>query len=313
MRVLLLALIFTMTASPGAAQDALPYYPDDVHTTAVDGRTIAYVDTDPTASERPVMVLVHGLGSNLSLWRDHIDAFAETHRVLALDLPGFGMSDKDDVPATMDFFAETVAEFLDARGVDRVVYVGVSMGGQIGLTFALAHPDRVERMVLVSPAGIETFTEQEAQQLTAMTTPEAIAGATDAQVRQSVALNFATWSEDHAWLVEQRHAIAAHDDFPGYAEANARAVAGMLNGPVRDRLDAVDGPVLVLFGAGDKLIPNRYLHPDQTPQTMADVARDALPNATVRLVDDAGHLLMVERPDAFREHVRTFLDSTATP
>jgi pimeloyl-ACP methyl ester carboxylesterase len=288
----------------------LPYYPDGVQTVTVEGRTITYVERAPEdVADAPVLLFVHGLGSNLSLWRDHVDAFPE-HRVLALDLPGFGVSEKADVPATMPFFANAVAGFLDAMNAETVTYTGVSMGGQIGMHFALRHPDRLDRLVLVSPAGIETFSEKDAAAIKGMTSAEGIMASTDAQVQQSVALNFHEYTDDYAWLVEQRHALAARDDFPQYAEANARAVSGMLDGAVSDRLHEVDVPTLVLFGAGDKLIPNRFLHPDQSPETVAASAREAMPEARVERVDAAGHLLMIERPERFRELLRSALDAS---
>ena len=292
-----------MGSPPATAQDSLPHYPDDVQTTPVDGREIAFVDR----GEGEPVLFVHGLGSNLSLWREALDAFDGSHRVLALDLPGYGLSGKDDVPGTMSFFAEVVTGFLDERGLDTVTVVGVSMGGQVGLTLALQSPERVRRLALVSPAGIESFTSEEAEALKNATTAKGIVNTTDEQVRQNTALNFAEWSDEHAWLIEQRHALSERDDFEAYATANARSVAGMLEGKVRDRLGEIEVPTLVLFGAGDKLIPNQYLHENMTTADVADRARTALPNATVHLVADAGHLLMLERPAVFREHLRSFL------
>jgi pimeloyl-ACP methyl ester carboxylesterase len=126
-------------------------------------------------------------------------------------------------------------------------------------------------------------------------------------VQKNTALNFAEWSDEYAWIIEQRHTLSERDDFEAYAKANARSVAGMLEGAVRDRLGEIDVPALVLFGAGDRLIPNQYLHPKMTTTDVAERAREALPNATVHLVDDAGHLLMLERPTVFRENLRSFL------
>jgi pimeloyl-ACP methyl ester carboxylesterase len=293
-----------MSSTPAAAQDTLPHYPDDVQTTTVDERTIAFVDRG-TGSP---LLFVHGLGSNLSLWRETMDAFEDEHRVLALDLPGYGLSDKDDVSGTMSFFADVVTDFLDERGLDEVTVVGVSMGGQVGLTLALQAPERVRRLVLVSPAGIEQFSPEEAAALKDATTAEGIINSTDDQVQQNVALNFASWSDEYDWLIEQRRALSERDDFPAYAEVNARSVAGMLEGDVRGRLGEIDVPTLALFGAGDKLIPNQYLHENMTTKDVADRAEDVLPNATVHLVEDAGHLLMLEQPARFRDHLRSFLN-----
>ncbi len=132
---------------------------------------------------------------------------------------------------------------------------------------------------------------------------------TAGRTKQSIAINFGTWAPRFRWLLEQRFQPAQRSDFGQYAEANARAAAGMLDGPMIDRLGAL--PMPVLFGAQDKLIPNRYLHPALTTAAVADSARAALPeDATVRLVDDAGHLLMLEQPAAFTDALRSFLPST---
>lgn len=302
---LLLTLCLTAMASPTAdSTDSLPNYPDDVETVTVDGRDLAVVDR----GEGAPLVFVHGLGSNLSLWREALDAFDDTHRVVALDLPGFGLSDKEDVPGTMSFYADAVASTMEALGIDEATVVGVSMGGQVALTLALEQPERLRDLVLVSPAGIETFAEQEAQTMKSMTTAEGIANTPDEQVRKNVAANFASWSDDYAWLIEQRDSLRQRDDFMDYAEANARSVAGMLDAPVRDRLGEIETRTLVLFGAGDKLIPNPFLHPNHTTESVAGEARQALPNATVDLVDDAGHLLMLEQPAVFHENLRNWLN-----
>ena len=227
-----------------------------------------------------------------------------------MDLPGFGMSGKEDVPATMLFFAESVVGFLDAMDVKTATYVGVSMGGQIGLHVALKHADRLDQIALVSPAGIETFTEQDATAIRSMMSAEGIMAASDGQVQQSVALNFHEYTNDYAWLVKQRQAVADRSDFPAYAAANAKAVGGMLDGAVYDQLGAIDLPTLILFGAGDKLIPNRFLHPEQSLETIAEAAQAAMPDAQVELIEDAGHLVMIEQPDAFEEHLREFLSQT---
>ncbi len=292
-----------MSSIPSTAQDTLPHYPDDVETTTVDGREIAFVDR----GSGPPLLFVHGLGSNLSLWRETMDAFDDSHRVLALDLPGYGLSDKENVPGTMSFFADVVTGFLDEREIDEATVVGVSMGGQVSLTLALEAPERVRRLALVSPAGIEPFTPKEGEALKNATTAEGIVNTTDEQVRQNTALNFAEWSDEYAWIIEQRHALSERDDFAAYAEANARSVAGMLESDVRDRLGEIGVPALILFGAGDKLIPNQYLHENMTTADVAERAEEVLPNATVRLVDEAGHLIMLERPSVFREELRSFL------
>ena len=306
----LLAGLTALLVMPATAQSpdvaSLPHYPEHaLETVTVDDDTLAYLDT---GGDGPPLVLVHGLGSNLSLWRDHIDPLSAAHRVLALDLPGFGVSSKHGVSGRMTDFADAVRGFVDALDLAPVTYVGVSMGGQIGLTLALEAPAVVERLVLVSPAGIETFTDQQAAALRQTMTPQAVASADSSAIRQNTAVNFANWSPDYAWLIEQRHALSKRDDFMAYARANAAAVAGMVDEPVYDRLGEVEQPTLVLYGTGDRLIPNPYLNPQWDTAAIAQRAEEALPNAQVHMIDAAGHLLMVEQPEAFRRHLQAFLE-----
>lgn len=307
--LLIASLLMPLTPSANAdTTAALPHYPAPIDTVTVDGRAVAYYDSGGSGE---AVVFVHGLGSNLSFWKENLPAFEEAgYRVLALDLPGYGLSEKDDVPATMSFFAETVAGFLSALGVEEAHYVGLSMGGQVGLTLALERPERLRRLVLASPAGIETFSEQETEAMKSTVTPEAIRSEDEAAVRQNIAANFASYDRgQHGWIAEQRFALMERPDFPGYATANARAVAGMLDGPVANRLGRVRAPTLVLFGAGDKLIPNPFLHPELSTEAVAKQAEQALPNAEMQLIEKAGHLLVVERAEAFNRAALDFLDA----
>lgn len=304
---MLMLLLMTMLASP--ASDSLEAfkapYPAPVDTVLVGDRPIAYHEAG-TGEE--TVVLIHGLGSNLALWRETIDPLADHFRVLALDLPGYGLSGKDEVPGTMDFFSDTVVQFMNAHGVDRAHVVGLSMGGQIALTVALDHPERLDRLVLVSPAGIETFTDQQGGALKSVYTPQAILAAPEAALQQNIAMNFASYDpERFGWLLEQRLALTALPDAAAYATANARSVAGMLDAPVAHRLDDIAAPTLVLYGAEDALIPNAMLNPHLTTADVAEEAAERIPNATLDLIKDAGHLPQLEQPEVVNQHLMTFL------
>lgn len=309
--MLLLLTLMALTASPDTTRATLPYYPDAIRYAEVEGHRLAYYDSGATGEDtgKPPLLFVHGLGSNLSFWRYNLNAFTARHRVLALDLPGYGLSDKADVDGTMRAFSRAVAGFMDALGIEQAHVVGVSMGGQVAMTLALAAPDRVASLALVSPAGIEQFDAAQATMLKTLFTPEAIQGTPPAMYRQNVMLNFATWDETYAWIIEQRRAQEQRADFPEYATVNAASVAGMLDGPVYDRLGELEMPVLVIYGRGDKLIPNRYLHPEWTTEQVAMAAAEAMPHARIVLLERAGHVLMIERPAAFNEHLRAFLES----
>jgi pimeloyl-ACP methyl ester carboxylesterase len=99
------------------------------------------------------LICVHGLGGTKASFLPTVAALADGHRVIALDLPGFGDSEKP-LPAPYDsaYFARAVIELMDALGIERADLVGNSMGGRVAIEAGLRHPERVGRVVLLSPA-----------------------------------------------------------------------------------------------------------------------------------------------------------------
>src|SRR5262249_33488076 len=112
----------------------------------MDGLTVHYV----RQGRGPVVVLVHGLGGFAESWRRTIDALAARADVLALDLPGFGLSAKPRTRYDLDFFVRSLHGFLDVVGVGQVSLVGHSLGGAVAVAYALTHPARVDRLALLS-------------------------------------------------------------------------------------------------------------------------------------------------------------------
>src|SRR4051794_12588436 len=88
------------------------------------------------------LLLIHGLGGNWQSWLSNIDGLAADHRVIAVDLPGFGTSDAFRGPVSMARHADTLVELLDERGIERAALAGNSMGGLLTIETAVRHPDR---------------------------------------------------------------------------------------------------------------------------------------------------------------------------
>jgi pimeloyl-ACP methyl ester carboxylesterase len=112
------------------------------------GIQIHLYDTGEAAN--PPVLLLHGLGDEADTWRHVLPLIADQHRVIAPDLPGFGRSEKSKRKHSIPFFAAALLELLDPLSIRRVVLVGHSMGAIIAQTIALEHPERVERLVLIS-------------------------------------------------------------------------------------------------------------------------------------------------------------------
>lgn len=105
------------------------------------------------------LVLLHGNGEDGSYFRHQMACFSGKYRVMAVDTRGHGRSPRGSAPFTIGTFAEDLRDFLDQRGLDRVHLLGFSDGGNIALTFALAHPERVDRLILnganLDPSGVK--------------------------------------------------------------------------------------------------------------------------------------------------------------
>ncbi|TGE16603.1 alpha/beta hydrolase [Hymenobacter elongatus] len=139
--------------------------------TLADSLQVAYVD----AGRGPkTLIFIHGLSSYVRAWERTIPALGQGARCLALDLPGHGNSSKGHYSGSMEFYAEVLHQFIQKLHLRHVTLMGHSMGGQIAVTAALKYPQEIEKLVLVAPAGFETFTAPEKQLLRTFYTVQSI-------------------------------------------------------------------------------------------------------------------------------------------
>jgi len=106
--------------------------------------------------KKPALLMIHGLGDEADTWRYVFDALARDYHLIAPDLPGFGRSDKPDVDYTPDFMISTLIGLLDKIGVDQTILIGSSLGAMLSHAIALEHPGRVQGVVLIGGALLQT-------------------------------------------------------------------------------------------------------------------------------------------------------------
>ena len=303
-------ILFVLLLSSGCfARQAASFeeitYPYEVHTVNLPNETtVAY--TDHSEGEQ-TLLLIHGLGSYLPAWKMNIDELSSEYRVIALDLPGYGKSSKSADQHTIPFFAETIIQLLDELDIAQTSVVGHSMGGQIALYLAAHSPDRVEKLILAAPAGFEQFTEQDRLAFRGTVSAQGIANTPEAMIRQNIESNFYQFPEEAEFMITDRLQMMNEPDFDDYANAQAESIFAMLNEPVWDLLPEIHQPVLVVFGKQDALIPNPYLHPDLTVESVAKAGSERMPNATLKLIDEAGHFVHFEQAEEFNRMVLEFL------
>lgn len=279
-------------------------YPYEVQYQELDnGQQVAYIDE----GEGPAVILIHGLGSYIPAWKQNITALNKINRVVALDLPGYGKSSKEVREYSIPFFADVVVRLQDSLGIEKAVWAGHSMGGQIALRGALSNPDKISKLVLLAPAGFEQFSDQEGMMMKSAVTPESIAATPDSLIRQTLKTTFYDFPDEAQFMVEDRVAIRSAENFDGYARAYAGSVEAMLDDFIFNDLSEIEQPILIVYGIQDKLIPNRQFHPDLTTQKVADQGHKKLANSTLNMVDEAGHFVHFEQAEIVNKMILNFL------
>jgi pimeloyl-ACP methyl ester carboxylesterase len=290
--------------------------PDETY---ADGDDAAWMDVDWQALQKPLELLgrrvnvldsggagppllfLHGWSSNWQIFLLNIAAFMETHRCLAIDLPGFGASEMPAEPISIRGYAKTVDAMCDALGVECVSVVGNSMGGFIGAELALSFDTRVERLVLVAAAGLSTEHLARSPALVLARVVTAAVPYThrfEAAVVRRPRLRRAGMQ----WVVRYPEKLSvplAQELVLSFGRQGfVPALKALLEYSYRDRLAAIEIPVLIVWGRNDLLVP------------VGDAARYQRligDNARVEIFDDTGHAPMLERPTQFNELLRGFL------
>ena len=291
-------------AQLGALEPGDLWAPLTVQHTVVRDIDLAFIDSGGQGSP---IVFIHGLSSYMGFWEYQVEHFAKDHRVLALDLPGYGASGRPDAPYSPPWYAGMVADWMFAVGLDRATIVGHSMGGQIAMELALSHPERVERLVLAAPAGIEPFTPGAAGFMKSFWTESRAQEATEEQVRANfVTLVFNTVDPGVERLIQERVRLGLSERFAGTSVAVSRSIAGMLDYPVGERAKSIGVPTLVVYGSDDRMIPNPVFTGGRT-RSIAERAHVLIPHSRLVMIDSAGHTVHHDAPRAFNEAVEEFL------
>jgi pimeloyl-ACP methyl ester carboxylesterase len=257
--------------------------------------------------EGPPIVFVHGLAGSWPNWLEQLPVLAESHRVIAMDLPGFGHSPMPKQTIAISDYAMTLDGLMEALGVDAAALVGNSMGGFVSAELAIAHPHRVERLVLISAAGISTARYRAC--LPALRSLERILATCTVRVAADADIIARRPRLRRAALSTlTRHptrlpAPLAAETLRGAGKAGfVEALEALSAYPLRERLPEIACPTLIVWGDCDRLVPARD----------ADVFAEMIPGSRRVVFGDTGHLPMLERPAAFNALLEDFLSASAS-
>jgi 3-oxoadipate enol-lactonase len=236
--------------------------------------------------DAPTVVLLCSVGTTVDMWAPQRRELAADHHVVAVDTLGHGGSPVPAGPYSVAGLAAAVRATLDARGVGRAVFAGVSLGGAVAQRIALDDPDRVAGLALIATSA--RFGDPQQWHDRAATVREGgTAAIADATMGRWFAASF---REHQPAAVELMRAMFVGVPSEGYA-ACCEALGGH---DTRAELGAIAAPTVVVVGTEDPATP---------PEHAAQIA-DGIPGARREVVDDAAHLVSLERPDVVTPLIR---------
>ncbi len=243
------------------------------------------------------LVMIRGLGSNLTAWYEQTPEFAHHYRTVVFDNRGAGRTDKPDAPYSIRQMADDTAGLMEALGIRRAALLGISMGGMIAQEFALAHQGRLSCLIL----GCTNFGGSGIVQADANIVAAVVAGE-KANAEQRKLQTQATFCDEtiasHPELIDQHNRVRMQYLIPPFAFM--RQVGAIQQFDTSARLAEIRVPTLVLAGSGDRLVPpaNSRLLAARIP----GAALQELPG---------GHLFMIEYPREFNSAVIAFVNAHA--
>jgi pimeloyl-ACP methyl ester carboxylesterase len=280
------ALLLAFMFAPAAIAEASTTPEGQSHFAKLDGARIHYVNY---GKGREALVLIHGWTSNLEFWRDQIPDLAKRNRVIAIDLPGHGQSDKPQITYSMDLFARAIAAVLRDAHVDRVVLVGHSMGTPIARQFYRKYPQKTLAIVIVDGA-LRPFGDRKMME-------GLIAGFRGPNYKEAAGQILTAISGPYM-SADNRDRIKA-----SFLNTPQHVVVGAMEGMADESIwgsDKINVPVLAIMA--------------KSPFYPADIeerSRGIAPNLDFQMWEGVGHFLMMEKPKQFNDTVIAFLDKNA--
>ena len=252
-------------------------------------------------TDAPAVVFIHGTGGHLETFNRNVHAHAQHFRVLALDMVGHGFSSKPDHPYELRHYVQHLDDFLNAVGVDRAHVHGESLGGWIAAQYAIDHPERVNRLVLNTPGGLNT--DEQVMQRVYSVTMNAVRNASLETVRKRLEWLVHDPKDIPDDLVELRHAIYTQ---PGFERAMEHILClqfmdvRMRNVLTDESLSRIRAKTLVIWTD----------HDPTAPVATGERFVKAIPDARLEVLEGCAHWPQWEAAERFNEiHIGFLLGS----
>jgi 4,5:9,10-diseco-3-hydroxy-5,9,17-trioxoandrosta-1(10),2-diene-4-oate hydrolase len=250
------------------------------------------------------VVLVHGLGGSVENWEHNINVLAESHRVYALDLLGFGRTDKLPLIKDLSVLVQFISDFMGTQNIDKATLIGNSLGGGLVLKFALDFPEKVTKLVLVDTAGMGRDVNIILRLFSVPFLGKLLMGRPSLErIKKLLKTIYYDPALITPELVKICYELAI---LPGASEALLSVTHAGINfwgerakytKLILTNLGKITAPTLVFWGRQDRVRPVAH----------AQIAAAKIPGAKLHIFDKCGHAAMFEHPEKFNKLVLDFL------
>lgn len=282
-RIFSLLATLIATAAPAAAMTSSPALSAaPSHYVSIDGARVHY---KVLGKGRVTLIFVHGLGGEMNVWREQAQRFSAKNRVMLIDLPGYGQSDKpQNVKYSMRYFARGIRAAMDDARIDRAVLVGHSMGAAVIREFDRMYPSRTRALVVVDGALVNNLPPDAVEKFIGpMRGPDYV---------QNIEAMF--------------DAMTGHASPPLRMELKAAAAAT----PQHVLVSTMEGMFEPSVWKEDKITIPLLVINTSSPMWTAkyvDAVRAMAPDLRYMTIEDTDHFIMLERPDAFDEAIEKWM------
>ncbi|MDX1432990.1 MAG: 3-oxoadipate enol-lactonase [Gammaproteobacteria bacterium] len=240
----------------------------------------------------PVVVLSHSLGSSGVMWEHQVPALVEKYRVVRYDTRGHGGTDAPAGPYSLDMLGDDAVAMLDALDIDRVHWVGLSMGGMIGQNVALRHSARLASAVLCDTTSrVPGEAKSMWDERIAAAEKSGMSALVDATMERWFTAPYRERGPKDLQVIREQFLETPTSGFVGCCQA-------IRDLDYTDRLAQIDLPVHVIVGDQDP----------STPPAAAQAIQERISGASLDIIESAAHMSNVEQPEAFNRSLFTFLD-----
>jgi 3-oxoadipate enol-lactonase len=243
--------------------------------------------------EGELLVFLHGIGGNKRNWHDNLPAFGRHFHAVAWDARGYGESDDYEGPLTFRDYSHDLARVLDHFGAAKAHIVGLSMGGRIAMDFAEVYPERILTLTLCDThRGFSHFSAEKKAEFVRLRKEPLLAGGEPKDIAVPVAKT----------LVSPHASQDAFDKLVDsmsrlHKESYIKSIEATAYSDSHDRLGDIRAPTHVVCGGDDRLT---------TPEMAREIAA-MIPGAALTIIPEAGHLVNIEKPEAFDRAVIDFI------